>query len=80
MEQIKLENKMRITTKKILQKINCKDLSLYNGGGYFYFVYDNEKDISSYDTESIYCPRLNDMDFDLWVEIGKDFVKKCEVL
>jgi hypothetical protein len=70
---------MRITTKKILKEINCKLLTLHNGGGYFYFAYDNEEGDYSFNTERVYCYRLNHLDLDSWVEIGKDFVKECEM-
>ena len=74
-----MENKMRITTKKILKEINCKYLSLHNGGGYFYFVYDNEDDISTYNTKTVITYRLNDLFFGDWIDIGEDFVKECEM-
>lgn len=72
---------MTITAKAILKQVKCPLLDLVRvtgqEGGYWYFVYDNVP-AAVYETESVYCMRLNDMPVDRWVEIGKDFVEKCQ--
>lgn len=72
---------MTITAKAVLKKIKCPFLDLVRvtgqEGGYWYFVYDNVP-AEVYETESVYCMRLNDMAVDRWVETGKTFVEKCQ--
>jgi len=64
------------STAQILKIIGCKHLELVkvNGSGYWYFKFD---DGHSYETESVYTPKLSDMTVLQWVEVGAAFVKEC---
>ena len=62
---------------EIIRKIGCSFLRLYRGEGYWYFIFDDEHG-GRYDSESIYCMRLNDMALSRWVESGKAFVARVE--
>ena len=79
--------KPKIRRSQILKAINCKYLTLEDCDGYFLWVYDsyldeygNDNPNEIYETLSTYSYKLNHMDFDRWVEIGKNFVKECEAL
>lgn len=65
------------STSQILKAIGCKHLQLIRvvGHAYWYFMYGDGK---TYETESVYTPRLSDMELKHWVEIGEDFVRKIE--
>lgn len=67
-----------ITIKKILRAINDPNLDLWrHESGYFIFVWDDKRpDAANYETESVYCDRLNHMSFEQWVQIGKEFSEK----
>ena len=58
---------------QIISKIGSPFLSLYKGDGYWYFVYDA---IGVYETKSVMTMRLLDLDLDMWVEDGRDLVKR----
>ena len=62
---------MESMTKQILNRIGEENLYLYDGGGYFYFEYDDE-------TYAIYVNDLDDLTLDQWVESGKHFVKNLK--
>jgi len=68
---------MNISSKQILKKINCKDLSLYKGDGYWYFVYDKPEN-NIFETYSVPCMYLNQMPVDMWISDGLEFVKSIE--
>lgn len=67
------------SSSEILRKIGCPQLKLYRcvGQGYWYFVFDALDDGGAYESESVYVPRLNDMTYQQWVEIGVRLVKQC---
>jgi len=64
---------------EILRLIGCRQLSLYRcvGQGYWYFIFDDLAGTGVYDTESIYCMRLNDMSIARWVDAGRSFALRC---
>jgi hypothetical protein len=64
-----------ITTRRILKEIGCQHLRLYNGGGYWYFTYD---DGHRYRTHSVLTIRLNDLPLTDWVAEGRDLVATVE--
>ena len=66
-----------MTRKQIIKKIGNPHLSLRNGGGYFYFVYDNGSDAiwGRKNTHGVYCYRLNHMSLEQWVSEGEYFLK-----
>lgn len=66
------------SAKQILSKIKCENLDLARGEGYWYFVYDNGAKV--YETETVLCMRLNDMQLDRWVNAGLAFVEKCKLI
>lgn len=59
---------------EILRGVNCPNLNLYRGEGYWYFIHDDGR---THESESVYTMRLNDMTVAQWVEIGVAFVKRC---
>lgn len=63
-----------ITTRQILKAIGCPILNLYQGKGYWYFVYD-DLDANVFETHSVYAVRLNQLPLETWVQEGQDFVK-----
>lgn len=66
---------------EIIRAIGCKHLSLHRcaGHGYWYFVFDDlDSGGKRYETESIYCVRLNDMALAKWIEYGKSFAARME--
>lgn len=65
---------MPISTSQIIRKIGSRNLSLYKGEGYWYFVYDDCEKNNIWADESVPCFKLNQMSLEQWVEIGKDFV------
>uniref|UniRef100_A0AAU6W4C9 DNA-binding protein n=1 Tax=Pseudomonas phage Cygsa01 TaxID=3138529 RepID=A0AAU6W4C9_9VIRU len=62
---------------QILNKIGCPHLTLHRGYGYYYFSFDDESR-KLYETESVMCCHLNQMELDTWVSDGKAFVEKME--
>ena len=69
---------MNITIKRILKEIGCDKLDLWRSPeGYHYFIYDDVS-LGIYETHTIMAYRLNHLDFERWVEYGKDFVAKTE--
>lgn len=69
----------RITAKAIIKAIGCDKLSLVNGDGYWYFIYDTSghEGVFKYETYSVMEMRLGS-DIDFWVAEGKEFVEKME--
>ncbi len=67
------------TSKAVLKAIGSDKLSLsyVTGHAYWVFAYD-DLEAGRFETESVYAPRLNSMNFDRWVEHGKDFLRKME--
>ena len=63
------------STRQVLKKIGCDKLDLFNGGGYYYFAYDDPEN-NIFETESVITSYLNQLTLEMWVEIGQDFVKK----
>lgn len=61
---------LRMSSATIIKAIGCKELKLYNGRGYWYFVYDGTR----YYTHSVMVMRLSDMTFKQWVDEGRDFI------
>lgn len=64
-------------TAQILNKIGCPHLKLYRGEGYYYFSFDDQAR-NLYETESVACCYLNQMELDMWVGDGKAFVARME--
>jgi hypothetical protein len=63
----------------VLKAVECPFLSLYRGNGYWYFIYDNfDAGGRVYESYSIYCYRLNQMDLEDWVAHGRDFVAQLQ--
>ena len=65
----------RITMVRILNILDVPHLSLYEGPGYYYFVYD-DVDADVYQTRSVMVYRLNHMTLDQWVQEGRSFVNE----
>lgn len=65
-----------ITRAQIVKKIGNPHLSLYDGDGYFYFVYEDGK--GAWGDRSVYVYRLNHLSLDRWVDEGNDFIKEME--
>ena len=63
------------STKQILKKIGCDKLGLFNGGGYYYFAYD-DPDKGLHKTESVITAYLNQLTLEMWDKIGQDFIQK----
>lgn len=70
-------NRPAKSAKEVCKLIGCPFLNLYRGEGYWYFVFDDVAG-ARYDSESVYCMRLNDMDLARWVAIGKAFAATME--
>jgi len=66
-----------VSVYSIIKKLKNEHVSLVNGDGYWYYVYDDEER-GIFATESVYVMYLNSMTVADWVEIGKDFIKKVE--
>ena len=64
-----------MTRNQIIKKIGNPNLNLYEGEGYFYFVYDDGK-WWRYEDQSVYVRRLNHLTLDQWVEHGQSFIKE----
>lgn len=62
-----------ITVRKVLKEIGCPVLNLYNGKGYWYFVYDDTAR-GVYETKSVYVMRLNELALAQWIEAGRGFI------
>ena len=60
----------------ILKNIGEPNLQLYQGLGYFYFVYDDREEI--YDEYCVYVEKLSHLDIKEWVEEGNTFMKKVK--
>lgn len=60
---------------KILRIIKEPKISLerITGHGYWIFIYDAPA-ANVYETESVYCMRLNDMSAERWAEAGLSFL------
>jgi hypothetical protein len=67
----------RLTAAAVINQIGCQHLALYQGKGYWYFVFNDEAR-NMFDDRSVYTMRLSDMAIERWVEEGKDFVAKVE--
>lgn len=68
-----------ITVKQILKAIGCPHLNLYQGEGYWYFVYSNEAQGGNpYEDKSIPVLRLNHMSLDRWIEEGRELVQQAQ--
>lgn len=65
-----------ITSRQILNVIGAKHLSLYQGKGYWYFVYD-DPDRNVFETHSVYAVRLKQLPFETWVREGEEFARHC---
>lgn len=66
-------------TKQVIDAIGCKYLSFFNGGGYWYFVYDTLDDPTVppvYETHSVYTNRLGSLTLEQWVSEGKQLVDR----
>lgn len=66
------------SAREIVKAIGCPHINLYRGEGYWYFIFDDLAATGRYDSESVYCMRLNDMSLERWVESGKSFVARME--
>lgn len=66
----------KFTAKHIIDRIGHKNLYLYAGNGYWYFVYDNKLLDSDlvYMERPIMVNRLNRLTIEEWVEEGLDFL------
>jgi hypothetical protein len=67
-----------ITVKAILRAIGNDKLELFRGNGYYYFTYDDLEVNKIWADESVYVCRLNHLDLNRWIEIGKEFINKVE--
>lgn len=66
-------------TATILKAIGEPKLTLHDGGGYWYFVYDDvERNI--HETLSVPVFRLNHMALASWVEEGKQLIQNVNDL
>lgn len=67
-------------TKSVVKAIDIPEtatLELVKGEGYWYFVFDDIPN-NVYETESVYVTKLNHLDLERWIEIGKAFVAKIK--
>lgn len=62
---------------QVLTEIGNKHLTLVNGNGYWYFIYDDEAK-GWYDTKSVYTMRLSDLNVNDWAADGRELVAKME--
>ena len=66
----------RITAARVIAGVGNARLSLHNGGGYWYFVYDDGGDV--YETRSVMVQRLGDMSLDAWIAEGRALCQIAE--
>lgn len=62
---------------QVLAEIGNEHLTLVNGKGYWYFIYDDEAK-GLYDTKSVYTMRLSDLSVNDWAADGRELVAKME--
>ena len=60
-------------TQTILARLGCQHLSLHNGGGYWYFRYD---DGDAHETRSVMVMRLKDMSLEGWLYEGRALLEQ----
>lgn len=64
-----------LTRATIIKAIGCPHLKLYDGGGYWYFVYD---DGARWHDQSVHVMRLHHLTLDQWIAEGKAAVAAAE--
>lgn len=65
----------KILAKTVINAIGNSKLKLYQGPGYWYFVYDDIPN-NVFESKSVMVMRLNDMPLKRWIETGQDFIEK----
>jgi hypothetical protein len=65
-----------MTARKIISLIGCRNLSLHNGGDYWYFTYNDGEKL--FETRSVMVMRLKHLSLEQWVAEGRDFVALVE--
>jgi hypothetical protein len=60
-------------TIKTLNKKFDQRITINKGNGYFYFIFDDGK---SFESESIYVHKLNNLTETQWIDLYSDFVNK----
>lgn len=61
----------------VLKEIGDERLKLFDGGGYWYFEFDDTEH-GVFETHTVSVMRLNHLAFAVWVEEGKEFVAKMK--
>jgi hypothetical protein len=69
---------MAFSTKAVIKAIGDRRLRLVDGGGYWYFIFDDIEKHKVYETYSIAVMRLSDMPLDHWIEEGNGFLAKMK--
>ncbi len=64
--------------KQVLDAVGNEHLALYQGKGYWYFIYDDLAKTGRYDSHSVYVMRLSDCSVDWWATEGREFCEKVE--
>jgi hypothetical protein len=65
----------KLVARTVTKTIGCPQLSLYQGNGYWYFIFDDVAR-NIHESHSVYTMRLNDMPLDRWVDIGRTFAER----
>lgn len=65
-----------LTRSAILKSVSCPHLHLFDGGGYWYFVYDDASR-NVWESRSVYVNRLRDMPIEQWTAEGRLLVADC---
>lgn len=63
----------RRTAKDILDAVGEPHLDLQRGQGYWYFVYDDGAE--TFETHSVFTPRLSDGSLDMWIREARTFLE-----
>lgn len=66
----------RLTIKAIEKAIGDERIELIKGDGYYWFAFDNEREI--YETHSVYVNRLNDLTLETWLYEAEVLMKKVK--
>lgn len=66
------------TTTSITRQLRSEGLpvELVRGEGYHYFAFDDGR---TYETESVMCPRFNDLTAERWLADGRDFAARMAI-
>jgi hypothetical protein len=65
------------SARHVIREIGCDKLSLVQGRGYWYFIY-NDEDAAIHETHSVPTMFLGNLLLEDWVREGREFVAKME--